>query len=272
MSNTILWDCHMHSQFSADSETPMENMIEKSKTVGLTGICFTEHFDPDYPQTPDHASFPLDFSSYKQAFFHFKEKYSGQISLHFGIELGLQPHLKEKFHTLLSEYPFDFVIGSSHVVHGKDPYYPSYYTGRSEKECYREYFESILENLQVFSEMDVYGHLDYVVRYGPNQNKFYSYQIYQDIIDEILKSLIAKGIGIELNTGGFHYGLGEPNPCTDIIKRYHELGGEIITIGSDAHKPELIGYAFEKAADLLRSCGFSHYTVFSNRQPYFLPL
>lgn len=272
MINKILWDCHMHSSFSADSETPMEKMIEKSILLGLSGICFTEHYDPDYPVTPDHASFPLDFQSYRNTFSLLKESFSEQISLNFGIELGLQPHLKDQFHTLVTEYPFDFVIGSSHVVHRKDPYYPSYYAQRSEDESYREYFESIAENVHIFSDIDVYGHLDYVVRYGPNQNKYYSYSKYEDIIDEILKILVEKGIGMEVNTGGFHYGLGQPNPCTDIIKRYREFGGEIITIGADAHKPEFIGYDFNKAAAILQDCGFSYYTVFFNRKPHFLPL
>lgn len=272
MISKILWDCHMHSSFSADSETPMKQMIEKSMALGLSGICFTEHFDPDYPPTPDQAAFPLDFASYWDTFSSLKEAYAKQISLHFGIELGLQPHLKDQFHSIVTEYPFDFVIGSSHVVHGKDPYYSLYYEHRSEEEAYREYFESIAQNLRIISDIDVYGHLDYVVRYGPNQNKYYSFSNYQDIIDEILKLLIQKGIGIEMNTGGFHYGLGQPNPCTDILKRYRELGGEILTIGADAHKPEFIGYDFDKAAAILLNCGFSYYTVFANRKPHFLPL
>ena len=135
-----------------------------------------------------------------------------------------------------------------------------------------EYFESILENLAVFSEMDVYGHIDYVVRYGPNQNREYSYGRYQDILDEILRTIISKGCGIELNTGGFHYGLGEPNPCRAVIRRYRQLGGEIITIGADAHGPDKIAYAFDKAADILADCGFTYYTIFKDRKPEFIKL
>lgn len=89
--------------------------------------------------------------------------------MNFGIEYGLQPHLKKHFSEQLSRFPFDFVIGSSHVVHGQDPYYGEYFKNREEARGYREYFESILENLDVFSEMDVYGHIDYIVRYGPNK-------------------------------------------------------------------------------------------------------
>lgn len=157
-------------------------------------------------------------------------------------------------------------------MHGVDPYYPAYWENHSEEEGYREYFESILENIAAFDGFDVYGHIDYVVRYGPNKNANYSYQKYADIIDEILKALIIKGKGIEINTGGFKYGLGHPNPAEDIIKRYHELGGEIITIGADAHQPEHVAFDFEKVPSILKEAGFTHYTVFKNRKPEFIPI
>lgn len=269
MDNKIMWDCHMHSCFSSDSPTPMEDMVKKAVDCGLTGICFTEHLDPDYPDTPDKTEFSLDVPAYRETLMSLKEQYKEQLDIRFGIELGLQPHLDGYFHKLLGGTPFDFVIGSSHVVHGFDPYYPDFFRDRRESSCYMEYFESILENLAVFSDMDVYGHIDYVVRYGPNQNREYSYGRYQDILDEILRTLIHKGIGIELNTGGYHYGLGEPNPCTAIIRRYHDLGGEIITIGADAHTPDKISYSFDKAREVLMQCGFRYYTVFHERKPEF---
>ena len=100
----------------------------------------------------------------------------------------------------------------------------------------------------------------------------YSYGRYKDILDEILRKLISKGKGIELNTGGYHYGLGEPNPCTAVIKRYRELGGEIITIGADAHTPDKVAYAFDKAATVLENCGFRYYTVFKDHKPEFISL
>lgn len=268
-NNGILWDCHMHSSFSGDSRTSAEEMILQGIRCGLKGICFTEHLDPDYPPTPDGIDFSLDIPSYQETLFSLKEKYQDRISLRFGIELGLQPHLAQRFSTLLHQIPFDFVIGSSHLVHGQDPYYPQFFQDRQEAQAYEEYFESILENLHAFSLMDVYGHLDYIVRYGPNQNREYSYQKYQDILDEILKTLIQKQVGIELNTGGYHYGLSQPNPCIEILKRYHELGGELITIGADAHTPDKIAYAFSQAEEVLKECGFSYYTVFTNRTPSF---
>jgi histidinol-phosphatase (PHP family) len=272
MPEKILWDCHMHSSFSGDSSSSMESMIQRAAALGLEGVCFTEHLDPDYPEIPEDVDFSLDLGAYRSKLAQLKAQYSSSLDVRYGIELGLQPHLEESFSELTAQEDFDFVIGSSHVVHGYDPYYPDYFRGRRESTAYMEYFESILENLSVFSNIDVYGHLDYVVRYGPNQNREYSYGRYQDILDEILRTLIRKNIGLELNTGGFHYGLGEPNPCIGILKRYRKLGGEILTIGADAHDPSKIGYAFDRATEILTECGFSYYTVFRKRKPEFFPL
>mgnify|MGYP000172835438 CR=1 FL=1 len=183
--NSILWDCHMHSSFSADSDTDMENMIKGAISRGLEGVCFTEHLDPDYPPTPDQQIFHLDLDAYARRLSFLREKYKDSIMINFGIEYGLQPHLKENLKNHLKLYPFDFVIGSSHVIHGSDPYYGEYFKGREESQGYMEYFESSWKNLDVFSEMDVYGHIDYIVRYGPNKNLYYSYERYQDILDEI---------------------------------------------------------------------------------------
>ena len=186
----------MHSSFSADSETPMENMIQAAVDNGLTGICFTEHLDPDYPETPENLDFSLDIPAYRQRLFELADAFRDQITVNFGIELGLQPHLSESFSGLLKEIPFDFVIGSSHVVHGYDPYYPSYFEGRKESACYMEYFESILECVKETPYFDVYGHLDYVVRYGPTKNQNYSYQKHADIIDRILHAIVESGKGV----------------------------------------------------------------------------
>ena len=272
MEKKILWDCHMHSSFSSDSQTPMEDMIKQAVSLNMEGITFTEHLDPDYPDTPEKLDFSLDVPAYQQELSRLSDTYRDKINIRFGIELGLQMHLADYFDRLLKEFPFDFVIGSSHVVHGFDPYYPDFFRGRREFSCYMEYFESILENLSVYDNFDVYGHIDYVVRYGPSKNREYSYGRYQDILDEILKKIIRMGKGIELNTGGYAYGLGEPNPCVGILRRYRQLGGEIITIGADAHVPGRIAGSFDKAACILAECGYQYYTVFQNRKPAFIRL
>jgi len=266
----MLWDTHMHTHYSGDSDAAPDSMIQSALAKGLKGLCFTDHFDYDYPDEPE--LFLLDFASYKEEIQSLRKRYAGKIAIRWGVELGLQPQIADTNRQVAAEYPFDFIIGSSHVVHGTDPYYPAYYDGRDETAAYREYFESILENLHTDADFDVYGHIDYVVRYGPNKNRFYSYRKFSDVIDEILRTLIQMGKGIEINTAGFKYGLGHPNPTEEILARYRELGGEIITIGADAHAPEHVAYAFEKVPEILRSAGFHYYSVFSERIPQFLPI
>lgn len=266
----MLWDTHMHSCFSGDSTAEPQSMALAARGKHLDGICFTDHLDLDYPNEED--LFLLDLNAYTKHIHTLQKESDGSFPILCGLELGLQPHLAKKHRELLSQYDFDFVIGSSHVVHGADPYFPEYYGGRSAADGYLEYFESILENIQAFDGFDVYGHLDYVLRYGPDESERYDWKKYQEIIDEILSLLIMKGKGIELNTAGFKYGLSHPNPTEGIIARYRELGGEIITIGADAHKPDDIAYDFGKVPALLKAAGFSGYTVFQSRKPKFIKL
>lgn len=267
----ITADYHLHSYFSGDSETPMEEMIKKGISLGLTSMCFTEHMDMDYVyiKPEEQGIFELNTDSYLYELATLKSKYEGQIKILFGVELGVQPHLRRELALYAKSFPFDFIIASSHLCNGKDPYYPYFYEGRSDEEAYREYFTSILGNLKAFNNFDVYGHLDYVVRYGKTKDAEYSYEKYQDILDQILETLLEKEKGIEINTGAISYQLKDLNPCTGIIRRYRELGGEIITIGSDAHDPDNIARGFDRAASLLTECGFKYYATFENRMPEF---
>lgn len=266
----MLWDTHMHSCHSGDSDAAMEDMVTAAINKGLDGICFTDHLDYDYPMEPD--LFLLNTESYEKETQKLQTKYAGRLEIRWGIELGLQPHLAGKNNAVTAVCPFDFVIGSSHVVHGMDPYYAQYYEGRTQDMAYTEYFESILENLQTDVDFDVYGHLDYVVRYGPDRNRNYSYKKFSGVIDEILRKLIDKGKGIELNTAGYKAGLDHPNPSEEILSRYRELGGEIITIGADAHTPEHIAFAYDRVKKILLDAGFRYFCVFSARKPEFFPV
>lgn len=264
-------DCHLHSSHSGDSDVSMEEMILRGIAQGLTTMCFTEHNDFGYPDSPDGPGsiFLLNTDSYLYDLAQLKEKYAAKIRLLFGVELGLQPEVLRENAVYAKSYEFDFIIGSSHVCHRRDPYYPDFYEGRPEEEAYREYFESILENIRKFPNFDVYGHLDYIVRYGPDKDKNYSYEKYKDVLDEILKLLLDRGKGIELNTGGIKSGMKDFHPCMGLLKRYRELGGEIITIGSDSHDAWHIGDSFDRAADVLKECGFEYYTIFEKRSPEF---
>lgn len=267
----IQTDCHLHSSFSGDSDTPMEEMIARGIALGLSTMCFTEHNDFDYPDCPDlpKDAFLLNTDSYLYDLARLKEKYAGRIRLLFGVELGLQPEVSRRNAVFAKSHEFDFIIGSSHVCHGQDPYYPDFYRGRDDGQAYGEYFESILENIKTFSNFDVYGHLDYVVRYGRSKDTEYSYEKHREILDEILRQLLDRGKGIELNTDGIRSGLRDFHPCRDVLKRYRELGGEIVTVGSDSHDAENIAAHFPRAAEVLKACGFRYYCVFEKRTPEF---
>ncbi len=269
----ILADCHVHSEFSSDSDAPVVKMLEQAVHLGMPYFYLTDHHDIDFPvDAAGGLDFQLDTPAYLSRLSALREQYAGQVEIRTGVELGLMKNIQEKLQAYVREFPFDFIIGSSHLVRGMDPYYPAYFEGRSQKDAYREYFYSIYENIQVFQDYDVYGHLDYVVRYGPTRNADWDFSDYADLFEEILSILIHQGKGIEINTAGLYKGLGYPHPHRDILSMYRRLGGEIITIGSDAHTPEYLGYGFQNAEELLRSCGFSYYTLFKDRKPEFIPL
>lgn len=263
-------DFHLHSDFSGDSTAKMEDMILAGIKKGLTHMCFTEHHDIDYVYEDNQDSiFLLNVDSYLYELATLKEKYRSQIQVLFGVELGIQTHIKKELLMFARGHEYDFIIASAHLCHRKDPYYPSFFKDRSAQEAYEEYFSAIIEDIKAFDNYDVFGHLDYVVRYSKTKNTDYSYAQHADKIDEILRLLIDREKGIELNTGGFRHGLNAPNPSIDIIKRYKELGGEIITVGSDAHKPEDVAGDFDKASDILKSLGFKYYCIYENRMPEF---
>ncbi len=276
MSHRLPADFHMHTHHSGDCDTPMEMVIEQALEKKLPAICITEHMDMDYIicETDPAGKCEVNTDEYQDELFLYKKKYKGIIDIYFGIELGLQPQIVKTNADYINKYPFDFVIGSNHLVHKKDPYYSSFYEGRTEHEAFMEFFESTLENIQLFDDFDVLGHLDYLVRYAPNLNRDYRYKDYSDIIDEILKTLISKGKGLDVNTKALYSepSLGDLNPSKDILARFRELGGEIITFGSDAHKAENVALGFDTAVEMAKVCGFKHYALFSNRKAKFVKL
>lgn len=273
-------DMHMHTWFSTDSEACPRDMADEAVRKGLKTICFTDHFDKDDLEWGEEGIFDVD--AYFVEMQKLQEEYAGKLNIRIGIELGLRTYLKDYYEELTKKYPFDFVIGSVHNVPYKkdaegnilytDPAAEKLFTDRTDKEAYRLMMKTTLENVRTSDCFQTLGHLDYVVRYGKSREKEYSYTDYADIIDEILKLLIEKEKGLEVNSAGLKYGLPFAHPHPDVLKRYRELGGEIITIGADAHKPEHIAYDFAKAEEILKSCGFKYYTEFFEQKPVFKQL
>lgn len=271
----IATDLHVHSNFSSDSSEKPEAIIETSILKGFTSIYFTDHHDVDFPVSAKEPTinFQLDFKAYFEKLQQLKTRYSHQIDVRIGVEMGLCPEIDEKVTQLVRQYPFDFVIGSSHLTSLKngDPYLPSYYEGKTSVNAYREYFSSEVENIKLTNAFDVYGHLDYALRYCPDPSFSYQFDDYRDIFEELIKRLIENGKGIEINTAGI-LKMGMAHPHIEALRLYRKMGGEIITVGSDAHVKENIGYGFETAHALLEECGFRYYTVFKERKPEFIKL
>lgn len=263
----ITADYHIHSHNSGDSNADMEQVVQSAIHKGLTHICFTEHNDFDYPASHDMSEdyFLLNTDSYLYELLRLREKYSEQIHIGFGVEIGLQKECVRKNVVFARAHEYDFIIASNHVLNSLDPYFSEFWEGRDEKTAYREYFSSIYDNIKLMQNFDVCGHLDYVTRYSPSKAANYDYKEYLDIFDEIFRFLIENEKGIECNTAAYRKGIDMTNPCYGLIKRYHELGGEIITIGSDAHRAEDVAADFDKAEQLLKEIGFKYYSVFENR-------
>lgn len=263
-------DFHLHTSFSSDSQEKAEIQIQQAIRLGMTHICITDHQDFDFPQKYS-MTYQFDTVPYFETLKQLQKQFQEQINLNIGVELGLKLGLSEKLKNYTQKYPFDFVIGSLHLVNDVDIMAPEYFEKKTQQEAYREYFETLYANLNNDIDIDVVGHIDYVVRYGSRSTPC-NYKDYWEILDAILKLAIDKNWGIECNTGGFRAGLNTPNPNPLILKHYRELGGEILTIGSDAHTHNYVGSHFEQLTDLLKACGFRYYTIFKNRKPEFLPL
>jgi histidinol-phosphatase (PHP family) len=277
MEETLLKICdyHVHSEFSDDSQSSLDSIIQKAIALDISKICITDHLDIDFPVSEaDGMSFQLDTPAYLSALKDIQEKYRDKIDIRLGVELGLMGHIADKIKKYTDTYPeYDFIIGSSHLVHGMDPYYPAYYEGKTETEAIREYFESILENVTLIDDYCVYGHLDYIVRYCPSGEKAFDFNQHKDLFEAIFKIIIEKGKGIEINTGSLYKNMSYAHPHMDILKLYKEMGGEIITVGSDAHKPEYLCYGFEdRARDMLQSLGYKYFCTYKDKKPEFNPL
>jgi len=260
-------DAHLHSSYSGDSKTSLEDMVLGAIDKGLDEICFTEHQDIDFVYNEENPTeiFEVNTDQYLYDLLKLKEKYASKIWISFGIELGVQTDIARKLAIYSKSHDFDFVIASSHLCNKKDPYYPSFFEGRDEKEAYHEYFKYEAECIKLFRNFDSYGHLDYVLRYGPTRNTNFTMAEYGDDIDTILKLLIDNEKSLEVNTSGLAYGMNAPHPSVDILKRYKELGGELITIGSDAHSADKIAYGFEQTEAILKDIGYKYYAVYKQR-------
>lgn len=260
-------DYHVHSSFSFDSEASVEENIKKAIELNMKQLCITDHHEFYWPNPKEDAT--IDIDTYFSTLSLLKEKYKNQIDLLIGVELGLTDSkglglsydANKMCYDFIKKHSFDFVIGSCHLVEGRDPWHKEFWNGKDDRQVFEQYFTEMLSILKDFHFMDTLGHLDFVARYSPNGIKNYSYFDYSDLFDEILKILIENDIKLEINTNNILKGFDFPNPHPDIIKRYTELGGRYVTIGSDAHNTKHIGSNFKIAEDIVNKFNLKVYTV-----------
>ena len=250
----MLFDSHVHTKFSADSEMLAQEALKSAEQTGL-GLVFTEHLDLE--------SSPVDFTFDPEAYWQEYSSLRGE-NLRLGVEVGMREKTLEGSRAFVERVPFDQVTGAIHFMDDLDLYYPDFYQDKDKETAYRRYFQDMAENLHTHSFVDVLAHIDYVARYAPYDNPELDYGSFRQEIDEVLKTVIETDTVLELNTRrlGDSLALKELVP---VYARYKELGGRFITLGSDAHKHEDIGAHFGAAREMAAALGLTVVT-FCERQ------
>ena len=281
-----LLDCHTHTQFSVDSEADINACVERAASLGLAAYAITDHCECDawYPKehyTPEEQSF-LDATNYRADFeasvsavTALKEKYDGRLNLICGSELGQVLFDREAAQIVCSDKRVDFIIGSVHRIRGEKDFYFIDYTKRTMDEIYdllERYFREVYELSQT-GMFDVIGHITYSLRYMKQRHGICpDISRFDDTIAETFRTLVQSGKGIEINTSGLRQGFGATFPDLKYVKMYRDLGGEILTIGSDSHTVEDIGAGTADGIEVARAAGFSRLTYFKERKPVFTPI
>ncbi len=264
----VPFDYHMHSTFSIDSKMSMGDACSRALELGLREICFTEHVDfvPD-----DEGTRFFDPVEYLASIERCRCAFDGRLVIRAGIEIGESHRYVEEVRALTEAYPFDFVIGSLHWVGADLVMTPGYFAGKSLDQAYDAYFEELLALVRV-GDFDILGHLDVPKRYGVHLQERFDPGPFEDRIRDVLCACIERGIGIEINTGTIRRTGNDPSPSIEVLRWYRELGGEVLTVGSDAHRPQHMAYAFDKAFAMIREAGFTHLTTFEQRKPGIVPM
>jgi histidinol-phosphatase (PHP family) len=283
-------DYHLHSEFSDDSRELMEDQIKQGIVIGLDEMCFTDHVDygikrdwddplgiewrdGDNDQGEKDPVANVNYPEYFDTLFCLQVQYENEISVKAGLEFGIQSHTVTQFQRLYDKYKhkLDFILFSMHQVEDKEFWTGEFQEGRTQDEYNRKYYEEILKTMQMYKDYSVLAHLDLIVRY--DKNGVYPFEKVKDIIAAILEQASRDDKGIESNTSSWEYGLSDTQPSRAILRLYKDLGGKILTVGSDAHKKEFLGSHFDDAFAILKDeIGFKEIATFNKMIPSFYKL
>ncbi len=277
-----LIDCHTHTQFSVDSEADINQMIERAIELGLFAYAVTDHcecnrwYDESHyigEDTYRYFDFGKDFENSVSAVCKLKEKYSDKINLICGVEMGQALQDVEIAERIVSDKRLDFVIASMHQLPKTEDFAFLDYTKFTQdeiKNLLERYFTEI-HKMCLWGKFDILGHLTYVLRYIEGA---YGVKVemkpYDDIIEEIFKAVVSKGNGIEINTSGLRQKYGDTFPTYKYVKLYKDLGGEILSLGSDTHFVEDVGKGISEGAEIAKKAGFDYIAYYKNRKPEFI--
>lgn len=273
-----LFDTHNHCQFSFDGKkTTVELSSRAALEKGLGGIVFTDHCDVFVPQECiEHGCTEtqiFDIGAQQKEIDRVQGLLGDNIRILKGIEIGMYESTRQDVAGILSAHSFDQVIASVHYLDGSDPYYGGFFEGKDWRQAYGRCLETIYNEVVALENFDIVGHYDYVARYAPYQQDGLPYRDFSDIFDSLFRYLIENGKGLELNTKSCKGGHGRKTFLDhDVLIRYRELGGEIITLGSDSHNPMNVAEDFAEHAALLKSLGFRWTSHYEKRQLVQLPL
>lgn len=258
-----MFDYHIHSTVSYDGRSTAADLLRTAEAAGLKEICFTDH--RDYEQKTPREKTAYALSAYREAYDNLS---SNTLALRRGTEVGLATWNLEELNGDVESYPYDFVIGSVHYVNDIDPYFPEYWENRDPKVSEQKYFDEVLRCVQLHDHFDVLGHLTYISKCKSNPNlRTPPLAENKELIAEIMKTLISKGKGMEINTSGINR-CGDFLPAVEYLRLFKDLGGSIITVGSDAHNTDRIGENIDLANALAKEI-FGHVCTFAQRQPIF---
>ena len=267
----MLPDYHVHTRYSPDSAMEPEEVIRAAISAGISDICFTEHMDlGHHMETFNRVP---DFSEIDKTIAELRIKYN-DIHIGKGIEVGYILDTTKQTAEVLANQSFDYVLLSTHCVDGIDCYLPESKRGRDKMTAYKRYLETLYESVvdrNLLEYYDCISHIGYIAKCNHYEDNTFSYELFSELFDKILHKIIDRGKGIEVNTSGINRA-GHVLPHPSIIRRYKELGGKIITIGSDAHKAENVGSNIAEAVGILKKAGFDEFTIFRNRVPHFVKL
>lgn len=253
-----MFDSHIHTDFSTDSRMSLIDALETCKESGINMI-ITEHMDLKYPKP---KSFVFNPDEYLQTFNKYKSD-----SLLLGIELGMRLDCVNECKNIEKNHDFDFVLGSVHMVDGIDIYYEDLYNDRNKKDAYSLYLKCMYDCVKSYTFIDSLGHIDYIARYARYEDKELYYDEFSDLIDPILKLLVSMDKSIEINTRRFTDKSVIPN-LLRIYRRFNELGGTMVTIGSDSHSTDTIGRGISEAKEIAEKCGL-RIVYYKNRKPHY---